>query len=82
MKTFPLRHVKLRTGEQFRDEVDIDLEPLLLALIRISYFSAAKIADLMRWRENLLKEGNNAGGLAKAWNFKFLPVNRIVFLLK
>jgi len=28
--TFNLRHVKLRSGEQFRDEVDVQLEPLVL----------------------------------------------------
>ncbi|MDX6486691.1 MAG: hypothetical protein QOF43_1844 [Gaiellaceae bacterium] len=31
MKAFPLRHVKLRTGEQFHETVEVDLEPLLLA---------------------------------------------------
>jgi uncharacterized protein len=30
MTTFALRQLKLRTGEQFEDEVEIDLEPLLL----------------------------------------------------
>ena len=30
MTTFNLRHVKLRSGEQFRDEVDVQLEPLVL----------------------------------------------------
>jgi uncharacterized protein len=30
MTTFSLRHVKLRSGEQFRDEVDVQLEPLAL----------------------------------------------------
>src|SRR5712691_337192 len=30
MTTFNLRQVKLRTGEQFRDEVDVQLEPLVL----------------------------------------------------
>jgi uncharacterized protein len=30
MTTFNLRQVKLRTGEQFRDEVEIQLEPLVL----------------------------------------------------
>jgi len=28
--TFALRHVKLRTGEQFEDAVEVELEPLLL----------------------------------------------------
>jgi uncharacterized protein len=30
MTTFSLRNVKLRSGEQFRDEVDVQLEPLAL----------------------------------------------------
>lgn len=30
MTTFSLRHVKLRSGEQFRDEVVVQLEPLAL----------------------------------------------------
>jgi uncharacterized protein len=30
MTTFNLRQVKLRTGEQFRDEVSVQLEPLVL----------------------------------------------------
>ena len=30
MTTFPLRHLKLRTGEQFQHELDVDLEPLVL----------------------------------------------------
>ena len=30
MTTFNLRNVKLRSGEQFRDEVDVQLEPLVL----------------------------------------------------
>ena len=30
MTTFSLRHVKLRSGEQFRDEVEVQLEPLAL----------------------------------------------------
>jgi uncharacterized protein len=30
MTTFNLRQVKLRTGEQFRDEVPVELEPLVL----------------------------------------------------
>jgi len=30
MTTFNLRQVKLRTGAQFRDEVDVQLEPLVL----------------------------------------------------
>jgi uncharacterized protein len=30
MTTFSLRQVKLRTGEQFRDEVSVQLEPLVL----------------------------------------------------
>ena len=30
MTTFNLRHLKLRTGEQFQDELDVELEPLLL----------------------------------------------------
>ena len=30
MTQFSLRNVKLRTGEQFRDEVEVQLEPLLL----------------------------------------------------
>jgi uncharacterized protein len=28
--TFNLRHLKLRTGEQFRDSLEVELEPLLL----------------------------------------------------
>jgi uncharacterized protein len=28
--TFNLRHLKLRTGEQFRETLDVDLEPLVL----------------------------------------------------
>ena len=31
MTTFNLRNVKLRSGDQFRDEIDVQLEPLLLA---------------------------------------------------
>lgn len=30
MTTFALRHLKLRTGEQFQHELDVELEPLLL----------------------------------------------------
>jgi uncharacterized protein len=30
MTTFNLRNLKLRAGEQFRDEVDVELEPLVL----------------------------------------------------
>ena len=30
MTTFNLRHLKLRSGEQFRDTIDVQLEPLVL----------------------------------------------------
>ena len=29
MTSFNLRHVKLRSGEQFRDEIEVELEPLI-----------------------------------------------------